>query len=441
MNSEQLLKAISELIKKNEAFFASNPELFLAVQDRLIKAIDYEDFDPENNEDPEDFYNKGYEDNSAISDLFDDLPEEDVDEDGDGVLSEEESDDWLKENDPEYDNYKDTDGDGDIDNNDIREVTGIGSDIDGDGDIDIPETKRQDIKQKDTETDKNKISASGYKSWEPKDKYEPHHDAAIKKFTSEGWSPREAERLAGAHSSPSNFHDALRSKTKPSQPSDKMLAHMKGHAGDWLRNAERKISESADAKKNPIKHASAKVLTAHEDAMGDFKTAYSTFLNSKDVKDLRGRDRHQAIQAFKGKWGSENPTHRENVIASADAGKSLGEAMDQRRQHLEQGKEDIMNVGKLNPEGISSSAGEFSTAASGDLNDLTSQGAAQAAGGTQDEESGYSTGTVKDPSMLFAQKNPEYVKSLHAKLASKLNPEQSSRLQTVNSVKKGTNVK
>ena len=45
MTIEELLKSISELIKKNEKFFAENIELFEAVEDRLLKASDDYDED------------------------------------------------------------------------------------------------------------------------------------------------------------------------------------------------------------------------------------------------------------------------------------------------------------------------------------------------------------------------------------------------------------
>jgi hypothetical protein len=330
----------------------------------------------------------------------------------------------------------DEDGDGDIDGHDIEQVSELGEDVDGDGDIDIPESKQQEIKNTDKQTDKKKVSASGYRDWSPREKYEDHHDAAIKKYMSEGWSHREAERLANAHDAPTNFYDALKSRVKPTQPSEKMLAHMKAVAGTWLRNADRKTSESAEAKKNPIKHASVRALTAHEDAIGDFKSAYDSFLGSDEVKDLRGRARHQAIQAFKNKWEASNPSHREGVISAADAGKIFHQASEERKKFRQEGEQNIVDAGKINPEGMST-ASEFSTTAAGGLEGMTSQGAAQMAGGTQEEDGGYTSATVKDPSMVFAERNPEYVQHLKTKLASKLKPEQANRFSAINSFKKG----
>ena len=77
----------------------------------------------------------------------------------------------------------------------------------------------------------------------PKDKYEEHHQTAIDKHMADGYSHREAERLAGAHDIISG--DPYKSKIKPTQPSDKMLSHMKGLSGDWLRDAERAIGNES----------------------------------------------------------------------------------------------------------------------------------------------------------------------------------------------------
>lgn len=418
MNAEDLLKSISELIKKNEQFFIDNPEVFSIIEQRLHKAIDYEDYQPEE-EDEEDFYNDSY-DEAGISDLFDDIPEEDIDEDMDGEIEDDEAAQWLRENDE------------DLDSEDI-------SDIDNDGDAELTPEAQQEVKENDAQTDKKKVSSSGYRDWVAKDKYEPHHQKAIDKLMAEGWSHREAERMAGAHDSPTDFQSALKHKIKPTQPSERMLSEMRSLAGDWLRNAERKIGESADARKNPIKHASAKALTAHEDVHGDFHRAYNDFLNSDDVKGLRGRERHKAISTFKNKWHSENPDLRERAIEVANTGKTFKEAEQARAQHLLEGHEAVQDVGKLDPN--AGSAGEFSSAASGmPGGQMTSQGAAQMAGGTK-EEGGYSAGVVKDPAMVFAEGHKDYLGSEARKksidnLKSKLSPEQLQRFSALKGLKK-----
>lgn len=410
MNAEQLLKSISEILKKNESFLIDNPEIFKIIEGRLHKAVD-DDYNPDDEKDDEDFYNDAY-DESGISDMFDNTPEEDIDENMDGELDSDEADSWLKENEAQISQ---------------------GSDTDSDGDVDLPPEAEKQIKA----NDKPKVSSSGYRDWSPKDKYEDEHQSAIDRHMAEGWSHREAERFAGAHDSPSNFFDALKSKVKPTQPSEKMLATMKGLSGDWLRSAERKIDDSAQAKKNPIRYASSKSLSAHEDAHGDFKAAYDQFLGSEDVSGLKGRERHKAIKSFKDKWNADNPAHREGAISAADSGKAFSEAESARAEHLLEGHQSVQDAGKSN-EGMTT-ASEFSTAAAGGTENMTNQGAAQMAGGTQDE-GGYSTGTVKDPAMVFSEKNQSYLDSDTRKksidrLKSKLNPEQAQRFTALKGVK------
>lgn len=430
MNAEQLLKSISELLKKNEDFLNQNPELFHVIEDRLFKAIDYEDYQPEDYDDPEDYYNDAY-DNSELSDLFDDIPEDDIDEDMDGEIDDDEAAKWLKENDDAIQNGEDVDGDGDLDINFDHRNDEYSADDEGDGGLGFGPDESEQPKEK------AKVSRSGYREWAPKDKYEDAHQAAIDKLMGEGWSHREAERMAGAHDQVNSFEDALRSKVKPTQPSDKMLSTMKGLAGNWLREAERKMSASADARKNPVKAASAKTLTAHDDAHGEFKNAYDQFLQSDDLKGLKGRERHKAIRAFKEKWNAENPEHRENAIAAADSGKAYTEADQARAERLLEGHQALQDVGKVG--GEASSAGEFSTAASGGLEGMTNQGAAQMAGGTQDE-GGYTTGTVKDPAAVFNEQHKDYLNSQARqksidRLKSKLSPEQAERFSTLSGIK------
>lgn len=43
VNNEDLLKSISELLKKHESYLSDNPEVFLGIQDRLFDAIGYEE--------------------------------------------------------------------------------------------------------------------------------------------------------------------------------------------------------------------------------------------------------------------------------------------------------------------------------------------------------------------------------------------------------------
>lgn len=426
MNVEQLLKSISELIKKNEQFFTDNIEIFKAVEDRLFKASSYDEDNPYYGDDyseDEDSYDDpySYEDEAGISQYFDDLEsgtdptmEEDIDEDMDGILEDDEAAQWLRENAGTLEDAQDEDGD---------------------GDIDLSQDQKDQMAETDAATDKNKVSRGGYREWQPQDRYESDQLDKISKLMSEGWSHREAERMAGAGRHPSNFYEALNHKIHPSQPSEKMLATVKGLAGDWLRNAQKKLDASADAEKSPLKHASSKHLEAHDKTYRDFDEAFNNFLQSDEISGLSGRARHNAIKDFKKKYNEENPDYREKVISHAGETSNIyQDAQHQRNKKLLSDMGAIEDAGKIGGD-ISSSAGEFSGTASGGMGGLTAQGAAQMVGGEQDE-GGYTAGTTKDPAMLFREKHKTFVGSPEwqkkkDKLMSKLSPDRLERYSAI----------
>jgi hypothetical protein len=435
MKSEELLKNISNLLKKHENFLNNNPELFHAIESRLLKAINDEDEDSDydwtnigaGEQEDEDEDGSGYGD-----DLFDKVPSDDTDDEderyirGDAEADDEDGDDeasrWLRE-------HGEDDGESDESGYDFDPDAARESDDEPTNDIDEDANVQQKIPSKE----EPKKSSSRYVDWKPKDKYEPEHQKAIDQYMKDGYSHREAERLAGAHSAPSDFYSALRSGTKPSEPSPKMLEQLKSHAHEWLRNADRKQMEAAEAENNPQKHATGKAIAAHEEAHKDFETAHNAFLNSDELKGLTGRARHQAIQAWKKDWSEKNPEHREKAVAAANSGKAFAEANEARKQKRAEGEQAILDSGKSFGHDMTS---EFSNEASGGGDGpMSAQAAGQSVGGEQNEEGGFSTNIKKDPAAVFAERNPEYVKHLQ----SKLNPQQAQRLSGIDSLKvKGT---
>ena len=80
MNSEELLKSISSLLNKHKDFLNDNPEMFFAIEDRLMKAIDDEDdeysssdYQTDNGDQEDDGYGE-----SEYSNLFDETPSEEA---------------------------------------------------------------------------------------------------------------------------------------------------------------------------------------------------------------------------------------------------------------------------------------------------------------------------------------------------------------------------
>lgn len=264
-----------------------------------------------------------------------------------------------------------------------------------------------------------KVSSSGYSDWAPQDNYSDEHQAAMKQHMDDGYSHREAERLAGAHKGPGDFQTALTHTVRPSQPSEKMLGELKDLAKPWLENADRHSKLNADPEKNPNKFAAGQMLQAHEEHSKDYNKDYHAFLGSDEVKDLKGRDRHKAVREWKGKWHGDNPEYKENVSNVSEAQKHYKEAGEARQKSLQERIEHITSGGIGAPI------------------DMSMAEAAQHVGGVKTEE-GYSATTLKDPSVSFAQQNPELLRVLKDNKAS---PDQMDRLNRINSAKASKDVK
>lgn len=427
MKTEDLLKNIKGLLNKHADFLNSNPELFFAIEERLFKAIDPEEDEDEDYRDRK-LSSDEYGDGDPELDLGFDDPEDDEysgDEDAEYVAGNEDDEDsdadrWLRDNDPSYETDEEEEAPAE---EAIPEDAGWNADKVTEDDEDVSAAKPEKADRK---------SSSRMVDWKARDKYEPHHDEAIKEHMKNGYSHREAERLAGAHQAPTDFYSALRGSTRPSEPSPKMLEQMKGLSHEWLRNAERKNADRAEADVNPQKYASGKSLAAHEAAHKDFSGAYNDFLNSDEVKGLSGRARHTAVQNWKNKWSQENPDHKEAAVQAASSGKALSEANEARKKRLDEGRASILTAGFSSGEDNPMS-GEFSSNISGEQK---GNAAAQSVGGEQDEDGGFSTNIKKDPNLVFAEQNPEYIKHLKGKLATKLAPEQAQRMTAVDSFKK-----
>jgi hypothetical protein len=426
MKVEKLLKDINGLLKKHEGFLNSNPELFFAIEDRLLKAIDDEDEQEgdENYKDPDDFYN---DEDDFESDLLDKPDEDEVPEDdedaeyaqGSGADDDEsEADKWLRENDPARAEQEQAEAPVSQEPSEDEQPV-----------MDLPPEAPKKAEPKER--------SSKMGDWKPQGQYKPEHDKAIKEHMANGYSHREAERLAGAHKAPTDFYSALRSGTRPSEPSPKMLAQMKELSHGWLRNAERKAGESAEADVNPQKYASGKTLAAHDAAHKDFASDYEKFLGSDDVKGLTGRARNQAVNDWKSKWQEANPEHHDKAVQAAGSGKALAEAGDARKKRLQEGQASLLTAGFSSGED-NPMAGEYSSGAAGESQGKTAAaqnvGAAQSEG---DEGQGFSTNIKKDPHAVFAEKNPEYIKHLRTKLQTKMAPEQAERMTAIDSFKKG----
>lgn len=234
------------------------------------------------------------------------------------------------------------------------------------------------------------------KDWEPRKDYSAKETEAVNKLIQDGYSHREAERLAGAHKGPRDYRSALNSGVNPSMPSDKMMGHLKGMAKEWLESARSSDLANADEMKNPMKHASGQMEQAHKEGTADYHKAYSDFLSSDNIKNLSARERHGAVQDWKNKWKQENPDYEENL---ENVSRVQGKFADAAKNIEQKGKEISEHIARG---GVS------------EVPEMTDQEAMQHLGGGKNEE-GMSAGSViKDPAAAFAAKNPKYVKMLSA---------------------------
>lgn len=342
----QLLK---DLVKSSPDIYGSNPELLDKVLNVLTKARgdddeeDHQDYGDHENLDPEDLEGLNVTDD-PFSDEGDD------------------ADQWLKEH---------------------------GGESQDAGAADDEEETSQEAPQQKAAEQEVKPSKGGYSEWKAHGEYSPEQSAKMKEFTEQGYSPREAERMVGAHRAPKDFQSALKHTVKPSQPSNKMLEEMKGLAGHWLDRADRHSKINANPEKNPQKFAAGKMMQAHEEHAKDFNSAYNEFLGSDELKGKKGMDRHKAIQTWKSNWKSRNPEYHGNVGSLSESQKHYKEAGEARKKNVDEALQHILTGGH-NPEAMSS------------------QEAAQHVGGAKTDE-GYSATTIKDPSASFAEKNKGFV--------------------------------
>ena len=373
------LSDIRDIIVKNNDFLQENPEITAGILSQLQKAIDDDADSWLKENDPsysEDQYDDDDDDEYAIpvdeegSEMFDtDIDDEDIDADDEDA-------EYISQAPKQYQDIE------------SEEPT---------AEVNEPVTvsdKPQEEASVDLQTTPKKKTSSGYRDWEPQKQYSAEHQASIDEHMKNGYSHREAERLAGAYQGPHNIKDALSHQVKPSDMSPKMLAELKELTGEWLGNARRVSYDKASAEKNPIKYAKGKTLKAHEEAMGDYKTALKEYQNSDELKSMKMRDRHKAIQNWKKEYKEQNPDFHGKAASVATAhSTSSNEASQARKQLLDDRLHSIATAGLSD----------------GD-NQMNFQEAAQHVGGGKADE-GYIASSIKDPAASFAQANPDYMQS------------------------------
>ena len=178
----------------------------------------------------------------------------------------------------------------------------------------------------------NKESKRKWTKWAARGDYTEVQSKEIRSFMEEGYSPREAERMANAHGQKNlDYEKAMAGNTSPDIPSEKMRGEMQNLADHWLGAADKYERRTADKSVNPHKHAAGVMEQAQEAATGDYTKAYNEFLGSDDLKDKKGRERHKAVRAWKKQYKEDNPEHEKGLDNLADTQKTFEEA-DQARE-------------------------------------------------------------------------------------------------------------
>jgi hypothetical protein len=357
MRSTVLLKSISEYIKKHENFFTNNPEIFEAVQTRLLKAIDdeYDETAIEDLDDPDMF---GVDpDESGLGEMFDAPPEEEhyTDEDKD-------TDQYADEREDEDEAY-------DVASRAEPELADVDS-----GPSDATDEDETHIKDEA----KEKKSRIRWKDWQPKENHELS-DKQVQKMAqalSEGWSLREAHRFAGGHTEGQKF-------VLPDAPSQKMKDTIMEHVRDKLRGIGHHDEDNAEPELSPSKYVKGKQRQAHGELHADYDQAHADFMEG--IAHLDDIEKMKAEIEFNLKWHEDNPDHIDQAVAAADDINQHHEDTKSKRSQFLKETEDAIIGGGTDEDG------------------MTIQEAAQHVGGQADEDAGLVGVSVQQSPADFAR--------------------------------------
>ena len=431
MKIESLLKSISDIIKKNEKFFIENPEIFLSVKERFEKAAydDEEDggygdvwgamkdremgLDSPDDQDSADSEDEDYSYSSGEKDDGEDEDQEDTqDEDTTGPKASSDEEDAAQE----------------------KLLAQLQAQKDKKSAAKPASEAAPAAPAKSAAPAEAKPSAPG--EWQPKSQYAPHHEKAIKELLGQGFSPREAERMADAHDKLSS-NQMISSRTPPSHPSEKMLGIMKDLAGKWHADVTHKIGLGANPEENPeLNFNSVKNQTVGNvfDAMHNATDAYKKSISHvKDPKQLTNM-----LTDFQHEWLQNNQHFLTNLHDAAEkVGQTATGNKEARENKRKEGQMAIIGATRASGEEAPSAAGDLSNMQGGAAN---KEAAKQSAGGFKtDEEGPTQTSTMKDPAHTLATRNPEYVKQQTIKFGEqhmgKMTPDQQQRFHEIKSKK------
>lgn len=449
MKTEKLLKNISNMIKKHEDFLSDNPEIFLSIQDRLLKAIDDYDEDLE--------YAGG------------DYDAGDVNQEFSGGYEDFENDYEAQ--------YADILDDGPDDNYGVSEPTHVESDhLDEDLFTDYPELKQESAveepinvtEQVKTGEDKSVKdvalqSRRKAKEWKPRDLASAFKDKPdkLKKLQTdmynliqEGFSEREAEMIAGASETP-DFIDGNVFTAAPTAPSQKILDIIRQHSADKLAEYHFKKDQQSDPAKNPIKWANFKNAENIKNYLASYEEQLKELTDSDEYKNMSRSEKRKARQDFNDQYmAAKNDSGIDSSNFENQDFKQ--QAKEARENHLQEQANALMGMGASDEAVVGEASGrsveeqssidKFNAELSDFMNSdeyknlsdeeqeeayddfvdnlaykykteesagqMTDEAGIQMAGGSRDQEGQAQVGIERDPFQAMAQANPELVEKL-----------------------------
>jgi hypothetical protein len=190
-----------------------------------------------------------------------------------------------------------------------------------------------------TADEKNSKRMSG---WAPKEKYTDKQLADIKNHMNNGFSHREAERMANAH----DFHsDPWKTNyTNPNQPSDTLINLLQPHFKEHLRLA-------GDKQALESKASDAPVIASHAQSIAARKTEHQTKMRGelneylKSIRSLPVAKRAQLEAAWKKDYVSKNPEVHEELGQNISSASDIrSKAFQERGKSTEQGAQDVASA-------------------------------------------------------------------------------------------------
>jgi hypothetical protein len=280
------------------------------------------------------------------------------------------------------------------------------------------ETSEEGQEERQADPASQKRGKSTFAQWQPLTDLHPEKEAKVNEFISQGHTRREAEHLADLHPE-MDFQSALKSNVWPDDHSDAHIEKLKPLVAQWIDNKKRLDEIEADPEKNPVKFASGRLRVAHEDHTKDYNKALHDFMSSDDVKQLTGRQRHQAVRDWKNKWKTENPEYHDNLKNVSEAQTHFKDIDKQTKTNIEDRLRRISGAGAMPVS-------------------MSTEEAAQHVGGIKTEH-GSQAATVRDPLAALGAANPKLreqaVKDLHSLIGKHGTPEQQERFKRVTSAR------